>query len=118
MADTTKHFETDLPARLASDSDFADSINNVFRLEKLKVLEHGTSIMGVVAEGEHDDPECVVTSDKETFDEVLDDPSIAMGKFMVRLVLPISVLRCSFSNFGISTQHLCCDTSQQIKKTS
>jgi len=23
-----------------------------------------------------------VTSDKETFDEVLDDPSIAMGKFM------------------------------------
>ena len=40
------------------------------------------SISGVVAEGEHDDPECVVTSDKETFDEVLDDPSIAMGKFM------------------------------------
>ena len=36
----------------------------------------------MVSSGEHDDPECVVTSDKETFDEVLDDPSIAMGKFM------------------------------------
>ena len=33
MADTTKYFETDLPARLKSDSDFASSINNVFQFE-------------------------------------------------------------------------------------
>ena len=82
MADTTKYFETDLPARLASDSDFADSINNVFQFEIEGAGTWHITPGGVVAEGEHNDPECVVTSDKETFDEVLDDPSIAMGKFM------------------------------------
>ena len=82
MADTTKYFETDLPARLASDSDFADSINNVFQFEIEGAGTWHITPGGVVAKGEHDDPECVVTSDKETFDEVLDDPSIAMGKFM------------------------------------
>ena len=82
MADTTKYFETDLPARLASDSDFADSINNVFQFEIEGAGTWHITPGGVVAQGEHDDPECVVTSDTETFDDVLDDPSIAMGKFM------------------------------------
>ena len=82
MADTTKYFETDLPARLKSDSDFASSINNVFQFEIEGAGTWHITPGGVVAQGEHDDPECVVTSDKETFDEVLDDPSIAMGKFM------------------------------------
>ena len=82
MADTTKYFETDLPARLKSDSDFASSINNVFQFEIEGAGTWHITPDGVVAQGEHDDPECVVTSDKETFDEVLDDPSIAMGKFM------------------------------------
>jgi len=82
MADTTKYFKTDLPERLASDSNFAGSINNVFQFEIEGAGTWHIAPGGVVTEGSHDDPECVVTSDKETFDEVLDDPSIAMGKFM------------------------------------
>ena len=82
MADTTKYFNTDLPERLATDSDFAGSINNVFQFEIEGAGTWHITPGGSVAAGSHDDPECVVTSDKETFDEVLDDPSIAMGKFM------------------------------------
>ena len=82
MADTTKYFNTDLPERLATDSDFAGSINNVFQFEIEGAGTWHITPGGSVATGTHDDPECVVTSDKETFDEVLDDPSIAMGKFM------------------------------------
>ena len=82
MADTTKYFNSDLPSRLATDSNFAGSINNVFQFEIEGAGTWHIAPGGVVASGQHDDPECVVTSDKETFDEVLDNPSIAMAKFM------------------------------------
>ena len=35
-----------------------------------------------MVEGNHDDPACVVGTDKETFDAVLDDSDLAMSKFM------------------------------------
>ena len=37
---------------------------------------------GGVVEGNHEEPACIVTTDKETFDAVLDDSDLAMSKFM------------------------------------
>ena len=82
MADTTKYFNTDLPERLATDSDFAGSINNVFQFEIEGAGTWHILPEGGVVEGNHDDPACVVTTDKETFDAVLDDSDLAMSKFM------------------------------------
>ena len=82
MADTNNYFDSVLPARVASDADFAGSINNVFQFEIEGAGTWHIGPGGVVAAGEHSDPECVIASDKEIFDEVLEDFSLAMGKFM------------------------------------
>ena len=82
MADTTNYFNEVLPNRLATDADFADSIGNVFQFEIEGAGTWHIAPGGVIAAGEHADPECVIASDKETFDEVLEDFSLAMGKFM------------------------------------
>ena len=82
MADTVEYFSTTLPQKFANDSDFRDSIQDIFEFQ---IEEAGTwhiiPAEGVV-DGSHDEPACVVTTDKETFDAVLDDSSLAMSKFM------------------------------------
>ena len=82
MADSVQYFNEALPAKFSSDSDFADAVQNVFQFEiEGAGTWHIVPGQGVVS-GEHDDPECVVASDKDTFDEILDNPESAMGKFM------------------------------------
>ena len=80
MADTVKYFTTDLPEKIKTDDSFA-SLSDVFQFE---IEEAGTWHItdAGVQTGEHSDPDCVITSDKETFDAILDDPQIAMVKFM------------------------------------
>ena len=82
MADTIEYFTNALPEKFKSDSSFRDSIQDIFEFQ---VDGAGTWHIlpeeGVV-EGNHDDPACVVTTDKETFDAVLDDSNLAMSKFM------------------------------------
>ena len=82
MADTNNYFDTVLPSRVQSDPSLAAAISNVFQFEIDGAGTWHIAPEGVVASGEHSDPECVITSDKETFDEVLEDFSLAMGKFM------------------------------------
>ena len=81
MADTVKYFNETLPNRFANDSDFSSGIVNVFQFEIEGAGTWHVSGSGV-AEGSHDEPECIIGSDKETFDAILDDPSLAMAKFM------------------------------------
>lgn len=81
MADTVKYFNETLPNKFANDADFSSGISNVFQFEIEGAGTWHVSGAGVV-EGSHDEPECIVGSDKETFDEILDDPSLSMAKFM------------------------------------
>ena len=82
MADSVQYFNEALPAKFSNNSDFADAVQNIFQFEiEGAGTWHIVPGKGVVT-GEHDDPECVVASDKATFDEVLDNPDIAMSKFM------------------------------------
>ena len=82
MADTVEYFSTTLPHKFANDSDFRESVQDIFEFQ---IEDAGTWHIipeeGVTS-GSHDDPACVVTTDKETFDAVLDDSSLAMSKFM------------------------------------
>ena len=82
MADTVEYFSTTLPQKFENDSGFRDSIQNVFEFQ---IDGAGTWHIvpndGVV-EGNHEDPACVVETDKETFDAILDDSDLAMSKFM------------------------------------
>ena len=81
MADTVNYFNETLPQKFTNDASFSSAVNNVFQFE---IADAGTwhiTSEGVLA-GSHDEPDCVVTSDKETFDAILDDPNLAMVKFM------------------------------------
>ena len=79
---TTKYFSTSLPQKFNNDAAFAAGIHNIFQFEiEGAGTWHIVPEKGVV-EGAHDAPDCVVSSDKETFDAILVDSSIAMTKFM------------------------------------
>ena len=81
MADTVNYFNEKLPAKFNNDAAFASAVSNVFQFDIEGAGSWHISEDGVAA-GQHDDPDCVVTSDKETFDAILDDPNLAMTKFM------------------------------------
>ena len=81
MADTVNYFNETLPAKFNNDASFSSSVNDVFQFDIDGAGSWHISQDGVVA-GSHDDPDCVVAADKETFDAILDDPSLAMAKFM------------------------------------
>ena len=79
---TKEYFSISLPKKFNEDAAFASGINNVFQFEiEGAGTWHILPNTGVV-EGAHDAPECVVSSDKETFDAILADASLAMTKFM------------------------------------
>ena len=82
MADTVEYFSTTLPQKFTNDSDFRDSIQDVFEFQiEGAGTWHIVPEQGVV-EGNHEEPACVVETDKETFDAVLDDSGLVMSKFM------------------------------------
>ena len=82
MADTVEYFATTLPNKFTNDSDFRDSIQDIFEFQIEGAGTWHILPEGGVVEGNHKEPACVVTTDKETFDAVLDDSDLAMSKFM------------------------------------
>lgn len=83
MADVNEFFNAVLPAKLAEHTDLSD-INAVYQFD----IEGAgtwtvdlTQTPGVVSEGEHDDPGCVVTCEAEDFASFLDNPASGMMLF-------------------------------------
>ena len=82
MADTVEYFSTTLPQKFENDAGFRDSIQDIFEFQIDGAgTWHIVPNEGVV-EGNHEEPACVVETDKETFDAILDDSDLAMSKFM------------------------------------
>ena len=84
MADTNEYFASILPNKIQDNLDSFKAVGSVFQFNV-----DGAGIWHVdlngnceVVSGEHDAPDCTVTTNKDTFDSIIDDPSSAMGAFM------------------------------------
>jgi putative sterol carrier protein len=98
MADTNEFFSDYLPNKVKNDPSLAEDINAVFQFNIEGAGEWTLDLTGEgsVAEGTHDDPGCVLTCDKETWETILDNPSEAMKMFMFG--------KLKASNIGLATK--------------
>ena len=81
MANTNDYFSTELPKRISSDPSLISGLTAKFQFEIDGAGTWCVSSEGV-SEGAADDAGCVITSDKDTFDAILDDSNLLMAKFM------------------------------------
>lgn len=98
MADTHEFFNKYLPNKVKNDPSLAEDVNAVFQFD---IEGAGSWFLdltgeGVVGEGTHDEPGCVITSDKGSWEEILDNPSEAMKMFMFG--------KLKASNIGLATK--------------
>lgn len=98
MADTQEFFTDFLPKKIKNDPSLAADVNSIFQFD---IDGAGTWTLdltgeGTVVEGSHDDPGCVITCDKSTWEEILDKPSDAMKMFMFGKI--------KASNIGLATK--------------
>ena len=84
MADTVVFFEEYLPTKISEDPDLARSVGAVFQFN---VDGAGTWTLdltgeGSVSPGPAESAGCIVATDRETWEMVLDKPSLAVQMFM------------------------------------
>ncbi|MFT4974898.1 MAG: putative sterol carrier protein [Myxococcota bacterium] len=96
MAKTEEFFSTFLPQKLENNPSLKD-IGAVFQFE---IAEAGTWSLdlsaGEVTEGAHDDPGCVITTDRASWEKILENPSSAIQMFMMG--------KLKASNIGLATK--------------
>ena len=82
MADTVEYFNA-LKSRVES-GEFASAAGSVyqFAIEGAGTWHIDLKEANTVVEGGHDSPDCTISSNKDTFDSILDNPSSAMTHFM------------------------------------
>ena len=99
MADTKQFFSEFLPARIAKDPALAASINAVYQFDiagaGIWTLDL-TPAANTVTEGAVGTPGCVLKADKETWEKILDNPSLAIQMAMMG--------KLKVSNIGLATQ--------------
>ena len=83
MADTFTFFKEFLPNRIAEDPDLVASVNAVYQFD---IQGAGTWTVdltggGEVREGPTEEPGCVITVDKEHWDQVVANPMLATQFF-------------------------------------
>ena len=99
MADTKQFFSEFLPARIAKDPALAQSVNAVYQFD---IAGAGTWTLDLtpavnqVTEGAAANPGCVLKADKETWEKILDNPSLAIQMAMMG--------KLKVSNIGLATQ--------------
>lgn len=84
MADTKEYFASLLPQKIQNNLENFQAVGSVFQFDIDGAGTWHVDLNGdcKVVEGAHDAPDCTVTTTKDTFDGILDDPSSAMGAFM------------------------------------
>jgi putative sterol carrier protein len=99
MADTKQFFSESLPARIAKDPALAQSVNAVFQFD---IAGAGTWTLDLtpgvnkVVEGPAENPGCVLKADKDTWEKILDNPSLAIQMAMMG--------KLKVTNIGLATQ--------------
>ena len=98
MADCAAFFNEYLPAKIDNDPSLAEDVNAIFQFD---IAGAGTWTLdltgeGTVVEGAGDSPGCIITSDKDTWEKILDNPKSAMQMFMLG--------KLKASNIGLATK--------------
>jgi len=98
MADTHEFFSEYLPAKVKNDPSLAADANAIFQFD---IEGAGSWVLdltgeGTVVEGTHESAGCVITSDKGTWEKILDNPAEAMKMFMFG--------KLKASNIGLATK--------------
>ena len=81
MANTMDYFNTELPKRISDDPTLIAGLSAKFQFEIDGAGTWCVSTEGV-SEGASDDAGCIISSEKETFESILDDSNLLMAKFM------------------------------------
>lgn len=96
MADTVEFFTSVLPAKIAGNDDLK-TIGASFQFD---IKDAGTWTLdlsqGTVVEGAGTDVGCVITTDKATWEAILDNPGKAIQMFMMG--------KLKATNIGLATQ--------------
>ena len=98
MADCIAFFNEYLPAKIKQDASLAADVNAVFQFD---IAGAGTWTLdltdeGSIVQGAGDNVGCVITSDKATWEKILDNPKSAMQMFMLG--------KLKASNIGLATK--------------
>ena len=98
MADTVGFFTEYLPNKVKNNPDLAKSVNAIFQFD---IKDAGTWSLdltgeGVVTQGPHATPNCVLTCDKATWEDIIDNPGKAVQMVMMG--------KLKVSNLGLATQ--------------
>lgn len=85
MADCIAFFNEYLPQKIKDDASLAADVNAVFQFD---IAGAGTWTLdltgeGTIIEGAGDNVGCIITSDKATWEKILDNPKSAMQMFML-----------------------------------
>jgi len=98
MAETSAFFNEFLPQKIADNPDLASDIGAVFQfdIDGAGVWNLDLVSGAGVSEGAHDDPGCVITTDKATWESILDNPGTAIQMFMMG--------KLKASNLGLATK--------------
>ena len=99
MADTNEFFSSFLPEKLQTHPD----LKTMGAIYQFDIKDAGTWTLRLdgddtagVAEGPADNPTCVITTDRATWEGILDNPSKAMQAFMMG--------KLKASNIGLATK--------------
>lgn len=84
MAETKAFFEEYLPHKLKKNPDLAKSVGAIFQFDIDGAGSWTVDLTGegVISEGKHESPGCVIKTDKATWEGVLDNPGSAIAKVM------------------------------------
>ena len=99
MADCNAFFNEYLPAKIKDNPTLAAEVNAVFQFD---IAGAGTWTLdftggdGTIIEGAGENVGCVITSDKATWEKILDNPKSAMQMFMLG--------KLKASNIGLATK--------------
>ena len=98
MADCNAFFNEYLPAKIKNDPSLVAEVNAIFQFD---IAGAGTWTLdmtgeGVITEGPSDTAGCIITSDKATWEGILDNPKSAMQMFMLG--------KLKASNIGLATK--------------
>ena len=96
MADTNEFFSTYLPAKLKAD----DTLQDIGKTFRFAIDGAGTWTLNLAEMTLSDDDDgpadCTITSDKASWDQLISNPSSAMGLFMMGKI--------KADNLGLATQ--------------
>jgi putative sterol carrier protein len=86
MADTHEFFNTYIPNKIAQDPDSVKKVNAIFQFDIKGAGQWTVDLTGEgsVVEGSAENADCIISTDKSSWEELLDNPSKALMQVAMR----------------------------------